>query len=56
MSSLENNLNIFDIKPSYKIPGNFLLEKQKIQSNFFLALLKTTLKNAIKIKLQKKKK
>lgn len=53
-SSLENDLNISDTKYSYKVPGNFLLEKQKIQGNFFLTLLKTILKNSIKLKLPKK--
>ena len=41
---LGNDLNIFDNKSSYKIPGNFLLAKKKIRNNFFLTLLKTTLK------------
>jgi ribosomal protein S2 len=40
-------LNIFDVKSSYKIPGNFLLAKKKIRNNFFLALLKNTLKKSI---------
>lgn len=41
---LGSNLNIFDVEPSYKIPGNFLLAKKKIRDNFFLALLESTLK------------
>lgn len=47
---LGNNLNIFDVKSSYKIPGNFLLAKKKIRDNFFLALLGNTLKKAIPYK------
>ena len=42
---LGSSLNIFDIKSSYKIPGNFSLAKKKIRDNFFLALLVNTLKN-----------
>lgn len=41
---LGGDLNIFDIKSNYKIPGNFLLTKKKIRDNFFLALLESTLK------------
>ena len=36
---LGSNLDIFNIKSSYKIPGNFLLAKKKMRDNFFLALL-----------------
>jgi ribosomal protein S2 len=36
---LGSNLDIFNIKSSYKIPGNFLLAKKKIRDHFFLALL-----------------
>lgn len=43
---LGSNLNIFDMKSNYKIPGNFLLAKKKIRDNFFLALLESTLKKA----------
>lgn len=41
---LGSSLDIFDVRSSYKIPGNFLLAKKKIRNNFFLALLKSTLK------------
>ena len=47
---LGSSLNIFDIKSSYKIPGNFLLAKKKRRDNFFLALLEATLK---KLKISK---
>lgn len=43
---LGRDLNIFDVKSNYKIPGNFLLAKKKIRDNFFLALLESTLKKA----------
>lgn len=43
---LGSHLDIFDIRSSYKIPGNFLLAKKKIRDNFFLALLESTLKKA----------
>ena len=36
---LGSNLDIFNIKSSYKIPGNFLLAKKKMISHFLLALL-----------------
>jgi len=51
--SLGSELNIFDNKSSYKIPGNFVLAKKKIKNNFFLTLLKTTLKKSKQIKNQK---
>ena len=38
------SLDIFDVRSSYKIPGNFLLAKKKIRNNFFLALLENTLR------------
>jgi hypothetical protein len=50
MIFLGDNLNIFDNKSSYKIPGNFLLAKKKLRNNFFLTLLKTTLKKSNQIK------
>lgn len=43
---LGSNLNIFNIKSNYKIPGNFVLAKKKIKDNFLLALLETTLKKS----------
>lgn len=48
--SLEDSLNIFDIKSSYKIPGNYKFTKQKIRDNFFASILVATLKKSIKIK------
>lgn len=41
---LGNSLNIFEANSSYKIPGDFLLNKKKLRDNFFLVLLKTILK------------
>ena len=43
---LGSNLDIFNIKSNYKIPGNFVLAKKKIKDNFLLALLETTLKKS----------
>jgi len=48
MIFIANELNIFDNKSSYKIPGNFLLAKKKIRNNFFLTLLKAVLKKSKK--------
>lgn len=47
---LGSDLNIFDNKSSYKIPGNFVLAKKKIISSFFLTLLKTIFKKSKQIK------
>ena len=44
---LGDNLNIFNNKLNYKIPGNFLINKKKINSNFFLTLLKIILKKKL---------
>ena len=43
---LGSNLDIFNIKSNYKIPGNFVLANKKIKDNFLLALLETTLKKS----------
>ena len=37
---LGDNLNIFETNSSYKIPGNFMLNRKKLRDNFFLVLLK----------------
>lgn len=47
--SLNSNLNPFNFKPSYKIPGNFILLKKKLKNNFFYSILLSTLKKANKI-------
>jgi ribosomal protein S2 len=48
--TLNSNLNPFEDKPSYKIPGNFICSKSKTKNNFFYLILLTTLKKAQKIK------
>lgn len=42
--SLEDNLDILNIKSSYKISGNFFFENKKVKNNFFFTLLKVILK------------
>jgi hypothetical protein len=37
--SLNSDLNPFDIKSSYKIPGNFIGSKNQLKNNFFYSLL-----------------
>lgn len=48
--SLNNNLNIFDFKSNYKVPGNFIFSKNKLKNNFFYSILISTLKKSILIK------
>jgi ribosomal protein S2 len=48
--TLNSNLNPFEDKSSYKIPGNFIRSKSKTKNNFFYLILLTTLKKAQKIK------
>jgi ribosomal protein S2 len=50
--TLNSNLNPFDNKSSYKVPGNFIFSKNKLKNNFFYSILLSTLK---KSNLQKKK-
>lgn len=46
--SLNSDLNILDVKPSYKIPGNFSFNKKKIRDNFFYSILNATFKKTNK--------
>jgi ribosomal protein S2 len=43
---LGSNLDIFNIKSSYKIPGNFILANKKMRDNFFLSLLEAVFKKS----------
>lgn len=45
--ALGTSLNIFDIKVSYKILGNFIPSKKTITNNLFLVLLGSFLKKPI---------
>jgi hypothetical protein len=47
---LNSDLNPFDQKSSYKIPGNFTFSKNKLKNNFFYSLLLSTLKKSNTIK------
>lgn len=49
---LNSGLNPFDSKSNYKVPGDFVLYKNKLKNNFFYSILLSTLK---KSNLQKKK-
>lgn len=48
--SLNNNLNFFDYKSNYKVPGNFIFSKNKLKNNFFYSILIATLKKSTVIK------
>lgn len=48
--SLNSDLNIFNSKISYKIPGNFILPKNKLKNNFFYSMIISTIKKAYYIK------
>lgn len=48
--ALNSDLNPFDIKSNYKVPGNFILTKNKLKNNFFYSILFSTLKKSNKIK------
>ena len=50
--TLNCDLNPFDSKSSYKIPGNLVRLKDKLRNNFFYLLLLSTLRKAEKIKKQ----
>lgn len=55
MIALGNNLNIFDVKSSYKIPSNPRISKKKVKNNLFLNLCKKFLKKSIRrVSLNKK--
>lgn len=41
-----SNLNPFDEKSRYKIPGNFISSKNKLKNNFFYSILYSTLKKS----------
>lgn len=47
---LNSNLNLFESKESYKIPGNFTAAKNKISNSFFHSILVATLKKAARIR------
>lgn len=51
--SLNNSLNLFDIKSNYKLPGNFVNSKLKLTNNFFYSLLFSILKKSEKTKQKK---
>lgn len=44
--TLNSDLNPFDHKSSYKVPGNFILPKNKFKNNFFYSILTSTLKKS----------
>lgn len=44
--SLNSDLNPFDTKSSYKIPGDFIFSKNKLKNNFFYSILLATLKKS----------
>jgi len=46
--SLNCDLDISDVKSSYKIPGNFQFKKKKIRANFFYSILTAIFKKANK--------
>jgi ribosomal protein S2 len=48
--SLNNDLDIFDDKSNYKVPGNFVSSKSKINNNLFYSILITTMKKSHIIK------
>jgi hypothetical protein len=48
--SLNSFLNIFDIKSSYKVPGNYISPKNKLKNDFFCSILLSIFKKSNKIK------
>lgn len=44
--TLNSNLNIFNNKADYKVPGNFILSKNILNNNLFYSILLSTLKKA----------
>jgi hypothetical protein len=44
--ALNCDLNFFDIKTNYKVPGNFIKQKQLLHNNFFYLLLLSLFKKA----------
>ena len=48
--SLNSDLNIFDKKSNYKVPGNLVSPKHKMNNNLFYSILITTLKKAHAVK------
>jgi ribosomal protein S2 len=48
--ALNSDLNIFDTKINYKLPGNFILSKNRLKNNFFYSILFSTIKKASIIK------
>jgi hypothetical protein len=44
--TLNSDLNPFNFKSSYKIPGNFICAKNKLENNFFYLILLAALKKA----------
>lgn len=53
--TLNCDLDISEIKPSYKIPGNFQFKTKKIRDTFFYSVLTAMLKKANKNKILKNK-
>jgi ribosomal protein S2 len=43
---LNSDLNIFNNKISYKVPGNFIISKNKLKNNLFYSILLSTFKKA----------
>ena len=48
--SLNNYLSQFDLKSSYKVPGNFILQKNNLTNSLFYSLLVSTLNRSNRIK------
>lgn len=48
--ALNSDLNLFNYKTNYKVPGNFIISKNKLKNNFFYSILLSTLKKANLVK------
>jgi hypothetical protein len=44
--TLNSDLNIFNNKTNYKVPGNFIISKNKLKNNLFYSILLSTFKKA----------
>lgn len=44
--TLNSDLNIFNNKTNYKVPGNFVISKNKLKNNLFYSILLSTFKKA----------
>jgi hypothetical protein len=52
---LSNNLDIFDVTPSYKILGNFIICNKKVKSHLFWILLRSFLRKFRRVIARNKK-